>query len=249
MQSSSSSGGSSSASSSSGSGGASSGGTSKDGGSSRDGSSDATYSDAASVVDAGLQLVLIDDQQGPDGLIGWLDGPGLKGTWYDYADSLSTITPQIDAGATPVIGTLARDGGVSPYAAHVSGTVGPSQQSSAGMGFNLNNGSAYDASGYYGFVFWGRTGPGAGSTPVRFQVSSANTKAYPFIYGEELYFTSDWTQFVIHYSDLTPPSWYSGNAGTPTFADAGDLISCQFELGENVTFDIWVDDVYFLASP
>jgi len=215
--------------------------------------SDATVwmdaADGAVVVEAGvLQLALIDDQAGTNG-VGWIDGKGLKGTWFCYADPLSTVAPASDAGPAPIIASLPRDGGPSPYAAHVSGTVGASQASSAGMGFNLNNGSAYDASTYNGFVFWGRIGGDAGSTPVRFQVSSTNTKTYPFIYGEDLSFTPDWTQFIVRYSDLTPPAWYSGDAGTPTFSDPAALIACQFQLGENVTFDIWVDDVSFLVSP
>lgn len=218
------------------------------------GASDATVpidaADGAVVVDAGvLQLALIDDQTGTNG-VGWLDGKGLKGTWYSYADSLSTVVPlSSDAGAASLIATLARDGGPSPYAAHVSGTVGASQSSSAGMGFNLNNESAYDASAYNGFVFWGRIEGDASSTPVRFQVSSTNTKAYPFVYGDTVSFTSSWTQFVVRYSDLTPPAWYSGDAGTPTFSDPAALIACQFQLGENITYNIWVDDVSFLVSP
>jgi hypothetical protein len=202
------------------------------------------------VTDAGgLVLVLIDDQLGTNG-VGWLDGKGLKGTWYSYADSTSSIAPDVaDAGPASIIGTLARDGGVSPNAVHVTGKVGASTSSNAGMGFNLNNGSPYVASAYTGFVFWGRTGGDAGTTTVRFQVTSTNTASLPFTYGENLTFSPNWTQFVVHYSDLTPPVWYLGDAGTPTFTDSAALIACQFQLGENIAFDVWVDDVYFLVGP
>ncbi len=206
--------------------------------------------DGTIVMDSGLQLTLIDDQQGTSPSAGWLDGTGgVKGTWFTYCDSLSSITPPADAGPAPIIGVLARDGGVSPYAAHVSGEVGDSASSSAGMGFNLNNGAAYNASSYSGFVFWGRVGPDAGTTDVRFQVTSTNTKALEFQYGSTLVFKENWAQFTVHYSDLGPPSWYTGDAGTPTFTDSAALIGCQFQLSENVTFDIWVDDVYFFVGP
>jgi hypothetical protein len=180
----------------------------------------------------------------------------MKGTWYTYVgDALSTINPPPDAGPAPIIGTMARSGSPSSNAAHVAGTVGSSATtSSAGMGFNLINGTAgYDASAYKGITFWGRSGLDAGTTIVRFQVKSVNTETYltlyGFTYGEDLHFTSDWSQFTVLFADMTPNSWYTGDAGPPTFTDSANLISCQFQLGANVSFDIWVDDVYFLVGP
>ena len=209
--------------------------------------------DAAAVGEGGFQLVLIDDQGGTSSGLGWLDGPNLKGTWYSYGDSLSTVKPVSDAGPAAIIGTMSRDGGVNTNAAHVTGTVGPSQTSSAGMGFNLISGTTgYDASNYAGIAFWARSGLDGGTSLGRFQVTSANTETYltlyGFTYGEDLHLTTDWTEYVMLFNKLVPPNWYTGDAGPPNFTDQAALISCQFQFGESVTFDLWVDDVYFLVS-
>jgi hypothetical protein len=57
------------------------------------------------------------------------------------------------------------------------------------------------------------------------------------------------TQFVVHFSDLTRPSWAPDDAGTPAFTDEKALIGGQFQVGELVTYDIWVEDVSFIAGP
>ena len=211
--------------------------------------------DSSSGPDAGLQLVLIDDQKGTSAGKGWLDGKtdagAFTGTWFTYVgDVTSTVSPLPDAGPASIIAPSTGGGGSSGFAAHMSGAGGTLQTSSAGMGFNLiNQGASFDASAFQGIVFWGRSGLDGGTTDIRFQVKSANTSSFGFEYGEDLSFSNDWTQFVVHFSDLTRPSWAPDDAGTPAFTDEKALIGGQFQVGELVTYDIWVEDVSFIAGP
>jgi hypothetical protein len=231
-----------------------------DTGTKQDAAVDALAADAPS-GDAGVTYVLIDDMEGNNGEI---SAPkGGNGYWFTFGDGTTAgvETPAASSAFTDtaisppraVTGPFtALSGASSTHGAEVSGSGFAMY---AVMGFNLKAvRGVYDASDYVGFVFWGRTGSTATDGTVRFLVADMNTDAAGGVctmcndfFGENLVFTSTWTQYTVMYSDLSQAGF-----GVPveTNLNAANIYAVQFQVGTKApageAFDIWVDDIYFI---
>ena len=185
---------------------------------------------------------------------GWILGhSGRIGTWFTYDDGTDGgIVPPPNSSPAACVNTIAGwDGNPSNMAANASGS---GVSSYAGIGFDLNayNGvsSTYDATAYQGFVFWGRIGGTSGTTRVTFAVPDRNTYAGAGglctgstcgdYFEKSFTFTSSWQQFVVYYNQL------GQMVSTEPAVDYAHMYKCQFQLLAGASFDIWVDDVYFI---
>jgi hypothetical protein len=220
------------------------------------------------------ELELIDNMEGRTGSIA--DVGGRNGPWFTYNDE--TPTGQQTPKAGSVFSPSANDpprlipeslgGGESHYAAQTNG--GGFTTWGAGMGFNFltDASTAYDASAYLGFVFWGRIGgqtgeEDAGVSGIRLNVPDMNTDPRGGVcteagmtcndfFGKELIFTTEWQEFEVLYADLGQSGF-----GTPEPAlDAAHVYACQFLISTDANngnsgqaFDLWIDDIYFIKKP
>jgi hypothetical protein len=215
--------------------------------------------DSSAPPDGSYSTVLIDDMANTGGHgIGWLDGPGVAGTWYVFDDGSDggVLTPVQGSPAASVITAISGGPGSSTHAAHVSGNAGFIVYG-GGMGFNLNSPSSpgvYDASAHAGFTFYARALGDAGPTTITFNVLDHNT-APPSsggicdggncngYYGSAQQLTSAWTQITIRYTDLVRPVW-AKDAGLSL--DSAQMIGCQFQSNPGVAFDLWITDISFI---
>lgn len=203
----------------------------------------------------GPALDVIDDMEGATGSI--LTKEGRVGAWYTYNDATAGATETPGVPFLPSVITPPR--GASTYAARMQGAGFTTW--GAGMGMNFNDpgdgagGSAkgtYDASAFAGITFWAKIG--AGSTgAVRVNVSTKETDpaggtCSPAAkcsdhFGKSVNLTSDWTEYVIKFADLAQLGW-----GQPVAKfNAAAVYACQFQVAKGTTFDVWIDDVAFVA--
>ena len=217
---------------------------------SADGSQDATSP----------QLVLIDDMEAVGVPVGFLDGPGLAGSWFDFDDGTAggVLTPAVGGSNSAMIISVIPGGrGTAVHAAHITANSGFTNYG-AGMGFSLNVSGRtphpYDASAYQGFTFWARALGDASTTIVRFNVLDKNTTlvsgggvcdggACSAYYGFTLTLTNAWQSFTVSYAELERPS-YALPDGLPF--DPSNMMGCQFLVSQSVAFDLWVNDIYFV---
>jgi hypothetical protein len=222
----------------------------------QDGST-ADSSDAPLTVDGAdgsLRIELIDDLESQSGHIPAISG--RAGSWFTYNDGLDggTQTPAptaasfVPASTTPPLGN-------SSYSARTSGNC----LKYAGMGFTLNDPpstgvrTTYNGTAYIGVTFWARVGAGS-ATQVRFNVLDRNTDPAGGVctvdggvcsdyLGALLTLTTSWTQQTLYFSSL-----HQQNFGVPpeSSLDTAHLYGMNFQVNGNVTFDVWVDNVYFI---
>jgi hypothetical protein len=133
----------------------------------------------------------------------------------------------------------------------------------AGMGFNFNdpgngeggsNMMTYDASAYSGLMFWARVGS-ASTASIRLNISDKQTDPAGGIcapmakcsddFGVALTLTTDWQAYTVKFSDLAQEGW--GQAVATGF-DAKNVYAVHFQVTKGSTFDVWVDDLYFLTQ-
>jgi hypothetical protein len=219
------------------------------------------------------ELELIDNMEDRTGSIA--DVGGRNGPWFTYNDE--TLTGQQTPKAGAVFSPSANDpprlipeslgGGESHYAAQTTGSGFTTW--GAGMGFNFlaDASTAYDASAYLGFVFWGRIGSQVGEDDggvftIRLNVPDMNTDPRGGVcseagmtcndfFGRELLFSTEWQEFVVLFADLGQSGF-----GTPEPAvDAANVYACQFLISTDANndnsgqaFDLWIDDIYFIKK-
>jgi len=215
--------------------------------------------DVVQQQDAGGTLVLIDDEEQNTGS---LDGNGgVVGAWYTYNDGTAAAseTPAAGAAFTDTAIT-AGDDPLAPTSLFVAEMKGMGFATwGAGMGFDLNNAGGeagvampYDASKYKAFVFYAKAGTGTAS--VRFNVHTLNTDASGTSgctgtstsqcnddFGENLSLTTSWASYTVNFGDLAQQGF-----GKKTTWDPNEMLSVHFQVGKNTTFDIAVDNIYFL---
>ena len=214
--------------------------------------SDATIADGESALedggDAALALELIDNLESDDGHI--IQSGGRSGSWFTYNDGTdggvqtpAPGSPFLPSPTSPPLGS-------SVWSAQ---TEGSGFASFAGMGFTLNDPvtgpdagveSPYDASGYIGIVFDAHVGSSS-STRLRVGFPDANTNGSGNPFGEFLTLTTEWTQEVVYFSDTTQQNF------GPQFSslDTSAIYSIIFQMDATtppLTFDLWVDNVYFI---
>ncbi len=190
---------------------------------------------------------VLDDMEDGDSSIP--EEGGRVGAWYVYNDATGSQDPPESADFA--MSQLSEPRGDSTFAAHSSGDG--FTEWGAGFGFDLNNDGTtrgtYDASAYSGVSFWARSG--AGSLAIRVGLSDAQTSAEggqcdpntedscDDAFGANLQLTSEWQQFTLSFAELQQDGWGMQFPGI----QRDQLYSMQFEVGTNVAFDVWVDDI------
>ena len=184
---------------------------------------------------------LIDDFEDGDGWIAELDG--RTGPWFVFNDGTGSQTPSgTFAPATP--------GRSSNYAARTTGSGFTSW--GAGIGFELNgDGSTkdvYDAGHTLGVTFWARA---ESAVNVRFGVADVNTDPEGGVcsncfdhFGIDIGLTTSWQQYTFTWGQLQQQGW-GDQFGV---IDPTQLYVMQFQVGPNVSFDVWLDDIAFVMD-
>jgi hypothetical protein len=121
----------------------------------------------------------------------------------------------------------------------------------AGIGFDLDNPGAggrkpYNAGAFTGIVFYAQGTPGS----VRFNVTETATvpsaqggtcaSNCSDSHGTYVALGASWAQFAIPFSSLAQEGW-----GTKVAFDASTILSVQFQVAQNTSFDIWITDIGF----
>jgi hypothetical protein len=216
--------------------------------------------DVVPPVDAGGTLVLIDDMEQNTGSI---DGnaPNLVGAWYTYNDGTAAGSETPPAGAPFADAAIkSGDNPLAPGSLFIAEMKGSGFTTwGAGMGFDLHNpggdagvAQAYDATKYKAFVFYAKVGTGTAS--VRFNVHTMNTDAAGTSgctgtgtsqcnddFGENMTFTQSWASYTVNFTDLNQQGF-----GKKATWDPNELLSIHFQVGKGTTFDIMLDNIYFL---
>lgn len=149
------------------------------------------------------------------------------------------------------------DGGAdgSAKGGHAAGkTVSGSPTDAWGVNFGANFSAqgVYDASKYVGIVFKAKKTKDS-TAPVRFKVGDINThpdsggqcKSCWNHWGMDLHLTTEWKEYKILFSDLRQAAGWGDPRPKSIVPDK--VFSFDFSIGSSGTFDIWVDDFYFLT--
>ncbi|WP_437879097.1 CIA30 family protein [Sorangium sp. So ce513] len=196
-------------------------------------------------------IEMIDDMEDNDNAI--KAAGGRVGYWYSFNDGTegATQNPPPDpegTGETPFTMTALEPArGQSMYAARSWGSA--FETWGAGFGFDLNSPegtkAAYDASAYTGITLWAK-----GNTSVTVLISDPSTDPIGGSCTDEcdkwaksLALTEEWQQFTIPFADLKQGGW--GTPATTDQIDASKLYSIQFQVGKEVEFDVYIDDLAF----
>jgi Carbohydrate binding domain (family 11) len=191
-----------------------------------------------------LAANMIDDMEHGTGSI--LTQGGRIGAWFTFNDGTAAGTQTPLAGSAFLPTVIPGGRGTSAHAAETHGsgfTVWGS-----GMGFDLNNSGtakhAYSVAGFTGLAFW------AHGTPASIRVNVLTTETTPTAsggtctltcsdnYGATLDLGSGWVQYVVPFTSLMQQGW-----GTPVAFDPTAVLSVQFQVTQNNTFDVWIDDI------
>jgi hypothetical protein len=217
------------------------------------GCSDASHKLGGAECGNGHPADLVDDMEHPYPAI--LDRFGRSGTWYAFNDMTGSGFPNPIA---PTFKLLPIDpprssGDGSPVSKQGARTWGSGFTVwGAGIGFDLNNKRAYDASIYTGISFWLKSNRGAGYS-VRFGVADDNTSpqnpagciSCDADFGADIPVTEDWREVVLHWRDLKQPSWAVDTLPAP---DTAQLYAVKFQVGAGIDFDFTVDDVSLICT-
>ena len=194
-------------------------------------------------------LDMIDDMNDGDRFI--LLGKGRSGAW------------EITATATPGSSMTPAPGGDFT----MTDTGDPCRKFAVylqGSGFALGDvtlsvglGSPYDASAYHSLTFWAKVDPGPGiisrlrvAFPDKDTSPNSGTCQMPDggagscwnHYGAWQTFTTEWAQYTVPFSSLTPRWGESGGTGF----DPASVYGVEFEIPVNAIFGLWIDDIGFL---
>lgn len=193
---------------------------------------------------------MIDDMEDNDASINAIDG--RTGAWYSYNDETAGAT-QTPPAKTPGFPMVPAGRGDSTLAAQTTGSG--FTKWGAGIGFDLNNDGTtkhgYDASQYTGITFWAKAGPDGIST-LRVNVQDAQTAPEGAICttsakgcddhrGSGVALTKEWKQFTLPFASMKQLNF---GEQYPTFK-TDQLFAIQFQVGANVKFDYYLDDVGF----
>ena len=196
---------------------------------------------------------MVDDLEDGDDVI--TDQGGRVGAWFTYNDESAGGMQSPTGEFTPAQGGA----GGSAFSASMSGSG--FAEWGAGMGFDLNNpgddsGGAgvknpWDASGFTGVAFRAR-----GNVPVRVALVTQAIVSEEFggnctpsdeegmmcddAHGMTFPLNDTWTQYVVPFASASQGGW-----GLAADFDAATMTSIQFDVGANLDFEIWIDDIGF----
>lgn len=118
------------------------------------------------------------------------------------------------------------------------------------FGSNLGLDGTIDVSNYVGVSFRAKSSPGVGHT-VRFKLADINTHPNMGVcktcwnhWGKDIQLTNDWKEYRVLFSGVQQaPGWGDPR---PQSLDPTRFYAIDFSIDAGQTFDIWVDDIYFL---
>jgi len=196
-------------------------------------------------------LSLIDDCEDQDGSI--ITNGARKGAWVTVNDGTAGMqTPSV--GAPFMMPATPKPHGSSKYAANTKGSGFTDW--GAEFGFDLNNNGttkkAYDASEYTGITFWAMAGESS-TTSVRLKIGDSQTTPEAGNcgvkcsddFGANITLKNEWQQYTYRFDDLSTVNWSMQNL---TAINKSGLYHVLFQVSQNQTFDIWVDDVAFFTE-
>jgi hypothetical protein len=187
---------------------------------------------------------------------------GRGGGFYMFNDGSTTGMQMPPPGSLPNARMDSRCGGMFAMCMQGSGfTVwGAGMGTDLGMTTTDSGGmmvkGTYDASMYSGISFWAKANMGS-SLAVRVGVKDKNTapeggvcdpmmssgaEACNDDWSKNLNLTTTWAPYTIMFSELRQANW--GKA-FPAF-DAANTYSIQFQVNQNLTFDLCIDDLAFV---
>jgi hypothetical protein len=202
-------------------------------------------------VGAGASNGKIDDLEDNDHVIAPIDG--RTGYWYTFNDKTGTQTPAPESVSGSPFLPMAGGANGSSYAAATSGSGFKTW--GAGMGFTLNTqgtaSCAFDASAYTGIRFWARGNGAAVRMKVTTPATTPTTEGGTCVEGGPGLECSN-----AHGKDFTPGAWQLIEVpfatltqqeywGQPAAFDKSKLLQVQFQIAQEITFDIAVDDLEF----
>ena len=135
---------------------------------------------------------------------------------------------------------------------HVAGTTS-SEPDAWGVlvGANFATEKAYDASRYVGISFKAKVGKDS-TQSVRFKIGDINTHPDMGVctqcynhFGKDMIFTTEWKEYQVLFS-VTRQEPYWGQPRPDTITP-GALFSFDFSIKPGQKFDLWVDDMKFIA--
>lgn len=212
---------------------------------------------AAAKADGELRACMGSLEPAEDGLIDdFEDGnaqvaslAGRDGYWWLARDN------QGSQFTTPEGAFAVSDGGAdSAKAIHVVGKTVTGSNDAWGVEFGTNfllaKGGLYDASKYAGVSF--RAKASGGPTHVRVSLGDVNTHADAGVcttcwnhFRKDFTLTDEWQTFTLRFTDLAQrDGWGDPRPKTLT---PNELVAVSFAIDGGQAFDVWVDDVKFLA--
>jgi hypothetical protein len=191
---------------------------------------------------------LIDDMNDGDRFIPQVNG--RAGAWKDEGDATSSSTMFPDPAGTF---TMTNTGDpCRKYAVYVYG--GPFVDGAPFFYFGI--GGPYDASKYDGISFWAKIDSGS-SSGLRIAFPDKDTQPDGGLcqatipgdscwdhYGKRIDLSTTWTKYQVSFNELTQFGW--GRAGSGF--DRSTIYEVQFQLPQNATFGVWIDDVAFVIG-
>jgi Carbohydrate binding domain (family 11) len=188
---------------------------------------------------------LIDDFEDGNTRVDQVEGRG--GYWWKSADAMGSVIGPDDISPQPPPG---EKGNAIRFLGETIAGTGDGFWG-AQFGANLAQQDGYDASKYAGVRF--RAKISAGSTPnVRFKISDVNTHPSFGVctacwnhFGVDLSLSEEWTEYEFYFGTLSQaPYW---GAPRPASITTKQLYAFDFQVSSGKKFDIWVDDIAFIA--
>jgi len=175
---------------------------------------------------------------------------GRDGYWWTkHDDKGSTIGPD------PFIPSEAGTDGSGLALRAMGKTAIGAPQEAWGAGFGLmlltRKDGVYDASKYVGVSF--RAKVGAGSTrQIRFAIGDVNTHPNAGVckvcwnhFGKDVTVSNQWKEFRVLFSELEQPAGWGDPR--PAALTPSKLVSMDWSIAGGQTYDLWIDDIQFLA--
>lgn len=189
---------------------------------------------------------LIDDFEDEDNQLAKL--AGRDGYWWTAQDTNgSTIEPKKVAATA--------GGAGSPKALNFKGTTS-SENGAWGVNFGVNFMSEkipFDGSQYAGIRFKAKVG--ANSTKkLRFKIGDINTHQDAGVckscwnhFGKDLDLSEQWQEYTVMFAEAKQADGW-GEPRPPSIT-TDKLWNIDFSIGPSATYDVWLDDVQFVACP
>lgn len=189
---------------------------------------------------------LIDDFE--DGNSQVAPAGGRTGYWWTAHDNLGSAFSVPQGAFSPADG-----GAESTKAIHVAGTTATGSNDAWGVEFGTNflveKGALYDASKYAGISFKAKA---SAPTKLRVNLGDVNTHADAGAcntcwnhFRQDFTLTDAWQTYTMRYSDLKQRDGWGDPR--PKHLTPDKLVSVSFAVDGGQTFDVWIDDVRFLA--